>query len=275
MSRKKAPAPQWRECIDKWIETLQAGSLSALSVDTRRRQLTKLSNDLRGSPQDVTAEELVHWFAVGDWKPETRKGYRNAASSFFGWLYRSGRAEQDVSKDLPSVRRPHAHPRPCPDRVILVALSKANETETLMIRLAAECGLRRAEIAQVRSDDVMDDLLGRTLMVHGKGDRQRLVPMPDDLAQKIIDRHGWLLPGRWSGHVEASYVGKHITRLLGGEWTAHSLRHRYATMTYQETHDLYLVSRLLGHESVETTQRYVAMPDSRLRAALAGARLVS
>lgn len=46
-------------------------------------------------------------------------------------------------------------------------------------------------------------------------------------------------------------------------------------MTYQETHDLYLVSRLLGHESVETTQRYVAMPDSRLKAALAGARLVS
>lgn len=144
-----------------------------------------------------------------------------------------------------------------------------------MIRLAAECGLRRAEIAQVRSDDVMDDLLGRTLIVHGKGDKQRLVPLPDDLAQKIIDRHGWLLPGRWSGHVEASYVGKHIARLLGGEWTAHSLRHRYATMTYQETHDLYLVSRLLGHESVETTQRYVAMPDSRLRAALAGARLVS
>jgi len=45
-------------------------------------------------------------------------------------------------------------------------------------------------------------------------------------------------------------------------------------MIYQETHDLYLVSRLLGHESVETTERY-AMPDSRLRAALAGARLVS
>ena len=275
MSRKKAPAPQWRECIDKWIETLQAGSLSALSVDTRRRQLTKLSNDLRGSPQNVTAEELVHWFAAGNWKPETRKGYRNAASSFFGWLYRPGRAEQDISKDLPSIRRPHAHPRPCPDRVILVALSKANETETLMIRLAAECGLRRAEIAQVRSDDVMDDLLGRTLIVHGKGGKQRLVPLPDDLAQKIIDRHGWLLPGRWSGHVEASYVGKHIARLLGGEWTAYSLRHRYATMIYQETHDLYLVSRLLGHESVETTQRYVAMPDSRLRAALASARLVS
>ncbi len=37
---------------------------------------------------------------------------------------------------------------------------------------------------------------------------------------------------------------------------------------YETTHDLLLVSKLLGHSSVETTQIYVAMPDSRLRAGL-------
>ena len=69
-------------------------------------------------------------------------------------------------------------------------------------------------------------------------------------------------------------MSKHIARLLGKPWTAHSLRHRYATRTYAQTHDLLLVSQLLGHASVETTQVYVALPDDRMRAALDAVRLV-
>lgn len=137
-----------------------------------------------------------------------------------------------------------------------------------MLRLGAECGLRRAEIGSVSSNDVMDDLLGKSLVVNGKGDKQRIVPLPDDLAADIEQANGYVFPGRWSGHVEASYIGKHVSRLLGDGWTAHSLRHRYATTTWQATHDLLLVSTLLGHSSVETTQIYVAMPDDRLRAAM-------
>ena len=76
-----------------------------------------------------------------------------------------------------------------------------------------------------------------------------------------------------AGHVEESYVGKHISRLLPEGYGAHSLRHRYATATYAATHDLYLVARLLGHASVETTQIYVAMPDARLRAGMAAVML--
>lgn len=59
-------------------------------------------------------------------------------------------------------------------------------------------------------------------------------------------------------------------RTVGGP---HSLRHRYATRMYETTHDLLLVSKLLGHSSVETTQIYVAMPDDRLRVAVAATLL--
>ena len=46
----------------------------------------------------------------------------------------------------------------------------------LMIRLGAECGLRRGEIARVHSDDVVADSAGRSLIVRGKGDKQRVMP---------------------------------------------------------------------------------------------------
>lgn len=159
--------------------------------------------------------------------------------------------------------------------VILAALSKATEGERLMLRLGAECGLRRFEIAKVHSRDVMRDLVGWSLAVVGKGDQaahraDRRRPRPADPV-----RPRYCFPGRWSGHVESSYIGRHLSDLLGDGWTAHSLRHRYATTTYAATHDLLLVSKLLGHASVETTQRYIAMPDERLRAAVAATRLAA
>lgn len=224
-------------------------------------------------PEDVTTEQIVQVFARQQWKPETRKAYRNTISSFFRWLHKSGRRSDDPSLDVPRVKKPHAYPRPCPDRYIAAAMEMATTSERLMIRLGAECGLRRGEIARVHSDDVVADNAGRSLIVRGKGDKQRIVPLPDDLAGIIMDARGYLFPGRFGGHVEESYIGDHISRLLPDGYAAHTLRHRFATTAYAATHDLFVVAELLGHESVETTEHYVAMPDGRLREATAAVRL--
>lgn len=268
-----APVP-WRESINGWTDTLKAAGLSAQTIKSRRYKMVHLAALLMPSgPEDVTTEQIVQLFARQQWKPETRKAYRNTISSFFRWLRKSGHRADDPSQDVPRVKKPHAHPRPCPDRYIKAALEKATESEKLMIRLGAECGLRRGEIARVHSDDVVPDNVGRSLMVRGKGDKQRIVPMPDDLADMVMAAHGYLFHGRFGGHVEESYVGDHISRLLPNGYGAHTLRHRFATTAYAATHDLFVVAELLGHESVETTEHYVAMPDGRLREATAAVRI--
>lgn len=269
-----APVP-WRESINGWTDTLRAAGLSAQTIKSRRYKMVHLATLLMPSgPEDVTTEQIVQAFARQQWKPETRKAYRNTISSFFRWLHKSGRRSDDPSLDVPRVKKPHAHPRPCPDRYIAAAMEKATSSEKLMIRLGAECGLRRGEIARVHSDDVVADSAGRSLIVRGKGDKQRIVPLPDDLAGIIMDARGYLFPSRFGGHVEESYVGDHISHLLPRGYAAHTLRHRFATTAYAATHDLFVVAELLGHESVETTEHYVAMPDGRLREAAAAVRLI-
>lgn len=269
-----APVP-WRKSIEGWTDTLRAAGLSAQTIKSRRYKMVHLAALLMPSgPKDVTTEQIVQAFARQQWKPETRKAYRNTISSFFRWLHKSGRRSDDPSLDVPRVKKPHAHPRPCPDRYIAAAMEKATSSEKLMIRLGAECGLRRGEIARVHSDDVVADSAGRSLIVRGKGDKQRIVPLPDDLADIIMDARGYLFPGRFVGHVEESYIGDHISRLLPDGYAAHTLRHRFATTAYAATHDLFVVAELLGHESVETTEHYVAMPDGRLREATAAVRLI-
>ncbi|KAB5758666.1 tyrosine-type recombinase/integrase [Bifidobacterium adolescentis] len=269
-----APVP-WRKSINGWTDTLRAAGLSAQTIKSRRYKMVHLATLLMPSgPEDVTTEQIVQAFARQQWKPETRKAYRNTISSFFRWLHKSGRRSDDPSLDVPRVKKPHAHPRPCPDRYIAAAMKMATTSERLMIRLGAECGLRRVEIARVHSDDVVADSAGRSLIVRGKGDKQRIVPLPDDLAGIIMDARGYLFPGRFGGHVEESYIGDHISRLLPDGYAAHTLRHRFATTAYAATHDLFVVAELLGHESVETTEHYVAMPDGRLREAMAAVRLI-
>ncbi len=268
-----APVP-WRRSIEGWTDTLKAAGLSAQTIKSRRYKMMHLAALLMPSgPEDVTTEQIVQVFARQQWKPETRKAYRNTISSFFRWLHKSCRRSDDPSLDVPRVKKPHAHPRPCPDRYIAAAMEMATSSERLMIRLGAECGLRRGEIARVHSDDVVADSAGRSLIVRGKGDKQRIVPLPDDLAGIIMDARGYLFPGRFGGHVEESYIGDHISRLLPDGYAAHTLRHRFATTAYAATHDLFVVAELLGHESVETTEHYVAMPDGRLREATAAVRL--
>lgn len=138
-----------------------------------------------------------------------------------------------------------------------------------MVRMARECGLRRGEIACGHSDDLMPDLLGWALLVHGKGGKQRIVPVPDDLADALrrLPR-GYFFPGRDNGHLSARWVGKLLTRLMPEGWSCHSLRHRFGTDALDESKNIRVVQELLGHAHVNTTQIYTAVDRSEMFAAV-------
>jgi integrase len=150
--------------------------------------------------------------------------------------------------------------------VYQTALRRADERERLMMRLAADAGMRRAEIAVAHTDDVFEDMLGWSIVVHGKGGKRRVVPLTRGFAALLRDRpHGYLFPGDEGGHLSPRWVGKLVNRLLDGDWTIHSLRHRFASRAHRVNRDLAVVQDLLGHASPATTRIYVATDDSDRR----------
>jgi integrase len=65
-------------------------------------------------------------------------------------------------------------------------------------------------------------------------------------------------------------VGIVVTNVLPDGATMHSLRHRFASRAYRGTRNLRAVQVLLGHASIATTERYTAVDDSEIRAAIGG-----
>jgi integrase/recombinase XerC len=152
------------------------------------------------------------------------------------------------------------------------ALAQAEPRTRLMLRLAAEAGLRRGEIAQIRDTDIVDGIGGPQLLVHGKGGKARVIPISPDLGKRITEKPGWLFSDGLGGHIGARRVGVLCSEALPGEWTLHTLRHRFATRAYRGTRNLRAVQIILGHASVATTERYTAVDDGECRATMEAAR---
>ena len=279
MRLRPEPFPQtWEQSVDQWLTHLRAAGRMPSTIKTRRVKLWGFVHYLAGKPpENVTRADCEKWMGREGLSAETRKGIRATLTSYFDWC-----VDHDLRSDNPAIGLPHVagskpHPRPCPETGIREALDGLSERDRLMVRLGAELGLRRSEIAKGSGRDVVGPADNALLRVVGKGDKQRLIPLPQDLAVRIRQTgDGWLFPSRNDhgiSHLTAGRVGKIVGSALPQSYGTHSLRHRAATQAYLATHDLLAVSTLLGHSSVATTQRYVAMPPEELRKVVSSLRV--
>lgn len=259
----------WQEEIAKFLAHEKAGGKPATTRRARQEHLQHLARRVDATtPWELDGEALVAYANAQEWARETRRCRRASFLAFWRWGVATGRVATVVPEALPKIKMAQARPRPAPDRVYREALMRATPRETLALRLAAEVGMRRTEVAQAHTDDLLDDLVGWSLLVHGKGGKERVVPLPGTLARAIQDLPpGYLFPGDWGpGHLSPAYVGKIIARVMPEGWTMHTLRHRFGTRAYAHQSDLLLVQELLGHASPSTTRRYIELDRRRARA---------
>ena len=269
----------WEGHVDNFIVFLCSQGLVATSIRTKRNHVLQLARAFPDTPPtELDPGSLVEWCGLRTWANETRHAYYSTFRRFFGWLDSTSHCG-NISTVLPRIRRPSGSPRPIPDSILVECLGRARPRDALILRLAAEAGLRCVEIARVEGADVYEDANGWNLFVRGKGNRTRVVPIVVDLAQAIITRctttGQYAFPGRFGGHMAPNSVSQIGRRILPDAWTLHKLRHRYATKAYSAEHDLLTVRELLGHASLQTTVRYIA-PSPRARdAVLAATRIQS
>lgn len=142
------------------------------------------------------------------------------------------------------------------------------------------CGLRSCEVLALQVTDV--DIGGRWLTVHGKGGKDRRVPLDADVAGMLS---GYLLTERPDTDAAALFVvakgpttGRPLTpaglrtifryhRLVSGvpAGAPHALRHTFGTALAEAGVDLAVMQALLGHAHVDTTARYIHLAPTHVK----------
>jgi site-specific recombinase XerD len=260
-----------------WTNWMRAADLSPQTVELRLWQIRHVAVKMARSGTALMSADLEHlvtFLASEPWKPNTRRAYRASLRAFFAWLQLAGQRVDNPAALLPPVKVPRAVPRPAPEEAMAVALSIAAPDVALMVQLAGICGLRRGEIARVRLEDLIHDVVGDdALVVTGKGGHERIVPITAEMAIDIRLRgtNGWLFPSprREGKPLTAGAVGKMVAAVLPDHWACHSLRHRCGTVAYQSLRDIRAVQELLGHAKIDTTTIYTKVPTDSLRALIA------
>lgn len=240
-------------------------------------------------PAEVEPLVLRRWLAElgrGGYARSSTARKGSAARAWFGLLHRRGLTEADPTAHLATPRTPRRLPRALrADQVAALLAARAGDDplslrDRALLELLYACGARVAEAVGLDIDGV--DLVDATVRLHGKGDKERIVPLgepacvaverwlaagrprlatPDSGAALLLGRRGRRLDQR-----EARTAVASAAAAAGlGHVTPHQLRHSCATHLLEGGADLRTVQELLGHVALATTQTYTAVTRDHMR----------
>ena len=271
--------------VDRFLDMMAA------EAGASRHTLAAYSNDLERAGEAVaslgtaSADDLsrlgAEWSALA---PSTVARRSAALRRFFGFLVDEGLRDDDPSAALPRPRFERPLPRILDEaeiqRMFEAAEDRAASGEGAAVRnlalleLLYGSGLRASELVSLPRGSVRP---GQPfLMVRGKGDKERLVPISTRAhaavrgwLEQVMSDSLWLFP---SGKKHLSRVRLfQIVRAMAADGgispdrvSPHVLRHAFATHLLSGGADLRVLQSLLGHADIATTQIYTHVDSARL-----------
>lgn len=193
-------------------------------------------------------------------KPETVRHFLRDAQSFCSWLEEDGYIEQSPFPKRIMPRIPDRGLERFTDKEVK-RLLELEEPYRFTIRLALATGLRWGELVQVQASDVQKD--GTLVVVQPKTGRVKAIPLPPDILRDIRGHVGKLVP--FSATSKGSFA-RAVKRKCGIAGVgSRLLRHTAACRSLDGGVRLDVIQKVLGHQSIITTQRYARLSDSTVR----------
>jgi integrase/recombinase XerD len=275
----------------------QRNTLSAYS-----RDLADFAAYLKGARRSIAkanTEDLRAY--LGDL---SRRGLRvttvarrlSAIRQLYRFLYAEGRRGDDPAAVLEGPKRERALPKTLTlaevDRLLRVA-GNSDPAAPPLVRLRAArlaclleilyaTGLRVSELVALPLSAARKDT--RVIVVRGKGNKERLVPLNEAAKRAMVaylnlladargaGRSKWLFPSFGeSGHLTRQHFARELKALAAAaglraaQLSPHVLRHAFASHLLHNGADLRVVQTLLGHADISTTQIYTHVLEERLK----------
>jgi integrase len=225
--------------------------------------------------EDVTQRVVDRWTAGlhgRGLRPASSHSYTRTLNGFLTWARKDG-AQVEARGQLPKL----------PQRVVRTLTRQeiqrvedqaSNERDALIVRLLADTGIRVGELCALRLGDLSPRMSQPTLLINGKGAKQRQVPLSPALADRLRRHVRRRASDARTDHVflsrQRSRVGDYaplqpsgveqFVRELGVRagipgLHPHLLRHSYATHCLAQNMNIEVLRRILGHEDTTLISR--------------------
>ncbi len=265
-----------------FVADLRRQEVAAKTVESYQSDLTGFARWFTDSTGEEFTAAAVTPTDVRDYKAHLRTIRRRQAATvnrrlaalrrFFGWAKATGRIRElptEGVKGVPSApRSPKSLTKREVDRLLREAEKAQNKRNLAILLLLRHTGIRVGELCNLRLGDVTTSERKGSLLVRGKGDKDRVLPLNADVRQ-ALDTYRAVRPTVSDDHLFIGQRGeplqpeavqlivrKYAQRAGLAGVTPHSLRHSFAKHVLDAGADLATVSRLLGHERLETTAIY-------------------
>ena len=234
--------------------------------------------------KQISAQNIADFMAyLGNqgFAPKTQARKLSAIREFCKFLFSENLIEQNPAADIDSPKLEKPLPKFLNETEMDALIDAAKTAQDIrhrriaaMLILMYHCGLRVSELVSLPINAI--NPAKKQILVFGKGAKERLIPVSDAALEEIEDylsyRHCFI-KGKESKYLFPSLSAKegHLTRdafykylkelavragISPSRITPHVLRHSFATQLLRHHADLRSVQKMLGHESIGTTQIY-------------------
>ncbi len=236
---------------------------------------------------DVTVQNLVYflaWRKTTDHAPLTLSKDISSLRAFGSYVERMGIWQENLALLIERPKASRSLPRVLSIQQVEKILSaiddstKVGKRDSALFELIYSCGLRISEACGLLMENL--HLNEHLVLVHGKGDKERIVPFGETAKNKLeeylFNARPELVGNKVVPEVFVNYRGEPISRkgvwkkfkelniLAGIDAKVHTLRHSFATHLLAGGADLRSVQELLGHSDLATTQIYTHVDDKEL-----------
>ena len=278
--------------INRFIEYIESGKrYSKLTVRNYKRDVLGFAewfNDRIGlnkfDATKVSAEDIRDWIIyrldTAELSAASMNRELSSIKSLFSYLRRIGVVEKDITKRISSLKTPKVLPQFVPQSRMDELLESTREQKysqefkqvrnSLIISLLYGCGIRLAELLDIK----LGDITNGSVKIHGKGDKDRLVPLLPELVSRVeayveccrrcgieLTAADKLIVGTAGKPLSRSTVQRVVRQEMmaanvQGRKSPHILRHTFATHLLGKGADMREIQELMGHSSLSTTQHY-------------------
>jgi integrase/recombinase XerD len=260
----------------RFLHDLQLRNYSPRTLETYLSHVVRFARHFGRSPEQLGAEDIRLYQLYLLQQRHASWSVFNQAVCALRFLYRvTLQAPFDVTM-IPYGKRPKTLPAVLSrEEVAQLFALVPQPLERLMLQTIYACGLRASEGLGLRVEDI--DSSRMLLWVrHGKGNKDRAVPLSPALLQALrahwlrLRPTTWLFPGLTpSGQRSLEALQRVCRRAVAAvgftkKVSLHTLRHSYATHLLEAGVDVVTIQRLLGHRDLQTTARYLHLTAPRL-----------